>query len=69
MREWLKNIREEKGLTQDQFADFLGIPPTTYAMIEQGNRNPSVRRAMMMSKTLNCEWTLFFEKQVRDTSI
>lgn len=38
MRENLKNIRKEKGLTQQQVADELGISLRYYQKIEQGSR-------------------------------
>lgn len=38
MRENLKNARKEKGLTQQQVADHLGISLVYYQKIEQGSR-------------------------------
>lgn len=38
MRENLKNARKEKGLTQQQVADQLGISLVYYQKIEQGSR-------------------------------
>lgn len=36
----IKEIRHEKGLTQAQFADLLGISTSTVAMYEVGERMP-----------------------------
>lgn len=38
MREKLKNARKEKGLTQQQVADHLGVSLVYYQKIEQGSR-------------------------------
>lgn len=38
MRENLKNARKEKGLTQQQVADHIGISLVYYQKIEQGSR-------------------------------
>lgn len=38
MRENLKRARKEKGLTQQQMADKLGISQRYYQKIEQGSR-------------------------------
>lgn len=40
MREELVQLREEKKLTQQQVADYLGITRAAYAMYEAGKRNP-----------------------------
>ncbi|MBE7090502.1 MAG: helix-turn-helix transcriptional regulator [Clostridiales bacterium] len=38
----LKELREEKGLSQKQVAELLGLPISTYANWEQGRREPSI---------------------------
>lgn len=38
MRETLKSARKEKGLTQQEVADHLGISLVYYQKIEQGSR-------------------------------
>lgn len=38
MRETLRRVRKEKGLTQQQVADLLGISLVYYQKIEQGSR-------------------------------
>lgn len=44
MRENLKYVREEKGLTQQQVADHVGISLRYYQNIEQGSRNGNISR-------------------------
>jgi len=38
MRENLKSVRKEKGLTQQAVADYLGVSLVYYQKIEQGTR-------------------------------
>ncbi len=38
----LKDLREEKGLSQKQVAELLQLPISTYANWEQGRREPSI---------------------------
>lgn len=40
-RDWLINIRKQKGMTQKELADALGISINTLAKIEQGQRSGS----------------------------
>ncbi|MEN2466720.1 helix-turn-helix transcriptional regulator [Ornithinibacillus sp. JPR2-1] len=61
MRKWLKEIRESKGLTQEQVAILSGISRSHYTHIEQGNKTPSVEVAKSIAKTLKFNWVLFFE--------
>lgn len=67
MRIWLKKIREENGLTQQDVAELADVERTTYASIEQGRRNPSVVNAMRIASVLDFEWTIFDDK-VREKS-
>lgn len=61
MREWLISKRNKLSLTQEKVASKAGIARTTYAMIEQNNRTPSVNVAKRIAKVLDVDWTLFFE--------
>lgn len=63
MADWLLKIRLEKQLTQEQIADLIGIPRTTYSSIEQGRRQPSVKNAMRIASVLQFDWTLFFKEE------
>lgn len=67
MREWLKSKRLEAGLTQEEVAEKAGIARTTYAMIEQGERDPSVSVAAKIAGALKFKWTVFFEGKVHET--
>lgn len=67
-REWLKRHRLNKGLTQKDVAAKAKIARTTYASIEQGERNAGVQTAKAIAKVLDFNWTLFFDDQVRVSS-
>ena len=61
MRLWLLKKRKHKEKTQDYIACKARISRSMYAMIESGERNPSVPVAKNIAKVLNFDWTLFFE--------
>lgn len=61
MRKWLKEIRDAKGLTQEQVAILSNISRSHYTHIEQGTKTPSVDVAKRIAKQLGFEWTIFFE--------
>lgn len=67
-RKWLKEIREEKNMTQLEFAELLNIPVTTYASWEQGARNPSPDKAKEVAIILGIDWTIFFERGLLEMS-
>ena len=56
----LKDIRIEKGLTQQELADECDVNRTTITNIENGIINPSVQLAKKLGKILGFDWTLFF---------
>jgi putative transcriptional regulator len=57
----LKEKREEKGFTQQQLADEVGVWRSTIAMIETGINKPSVPLAQKIGLILEFNWTEFFE--------
>ncbi|MED5046474.1 helix-turn-helix transcriptional regulator [Bacillus amyloliquefaciens] len=69
VRDWLKQIRLSQNLTQKQVADRAGIARTTYASIEQGERNAGVPTAKAIAQVLGFHWTLFFDEELRVSSI
>lgn len=60
MRGWLKELRTNKGLTQQNVADRSKIERSYYTMIEAGNRTPSVQVAKDIALVIGFDWTLFF---------
>lgn len=60
-REWLKQIRISKGMTQTDVAVKGGFARSYYTMVEIGSRTPSVNMAKQIGEILGFDWTLFFE--------
>lgn len=50
----LKDLREAKGLTQEQLAESCGVKRNTISMIEIGVNKPSFDLALKLAKALNC---------------
>ena len=48
----LKEIRQEKGLTQKQVADYIGCYPCAYSRYETGEREPSIYILKQLSRFL-----------------
>lgn len=57
----LKNIRTEKGLSQQQLADMVGVSRNTISSIEVGQFNPTAKLALILSIALDIKFEeLFF---------
>lgn len=67
MRTWLTDLRKKKNMSQVEFANVLGIAPTTLSGYELGRRDPSVAQAKLMASKLDIDWTIFFASKIRDT--
>jgi putative transcriptional regulator len=61
LRIWLKSFRNKRKLTQEEVAKLCDISRSFYTHIEIGTKTPSVDVAKKIAKTLEFEWTLFFE--------
>lgn len=62
MRSWLKKLRHESNLTQEQLAKMVGISRTMITEIENGNANPSVKVAKTIAAVLDFNWTRFYDE-------
>lgn len=62
MREWLKDIRKNKGIEVETISIECGISQSYYSLIETGKRNPSVILAQRIGNLLDFEWTRFYNK-------
>lgn len=59
-RDWLKEIRLSKGLTQVEVADQVEISLRFYQMIEQGVKTPSIKNAMKIGDLLEFDFIKLF---------
>ena len=60
-RSWMKKLRREHNMTQEQLAKAVGVSRTTITEIENGNANPSVAKAKKIAAVLGFNWVKFFE--------
>ena len=48
----LKQFRTSRKMTQKEFANYLGIPRTTYSSYERGYRKPSIERQRFIESAI-----------------
>jgi putative transcriptional regulator len=65
-REWLKDLRKEKGLTVRAIAPLLACSWTHYSDIENGRRNPSIDLAVRMAKFFGIDVTAIILERVKN---
>lgn len=49
----LRDVREQKGLSQKEVAEKIGVAKSTYSLYESGNREPNVQTIKKISDVLN----------------
>ena len=59
----LKKARTDKGITQQELADKIGVVRQTISNIECGFTRPSVEVAKLISAELGIDWTEFFDEE------
>lgn len=59
--ERLRAAREQRGFTQQQVADFMGIDKSTYCGYETGKRQPDVPKIKQLSKALGVSGDVLLE--------
>ncbi|GER75010.1 helix-turn-helix transcriptional regulator [Weizmannia acidilactici] len=64
MRDWLKQLRKSKKLTQEQVASCSFIDRSYYSQIENGKRNPSPDVAINIAKVLDFNPLCFFKDEL-----
>lgn len=60
----LREIRIEKGFTQKELAEAVGLGTTTITNYERDFRKISVPVAVALGEVLDVEWTVFFDADV-----
>lgn len=53
MKNRLRELREERGLTQEELAKALGVTRQTIIAIEKGKYDPSLRLAFKIARLFN----------------
>ena len=69
LREWLREFREGKKMSQEEVGQATGLKQSSYSMIEIGERNPSVEAAKKIAAVLEFDWTKFYEDEREPTAI
>jgi len=62
IHEKIRTIRQSKGLTQDYVAGRIGIDTVNYGRIERGQAKLSIDRFVEITKILEVNPSMFFEK-------
>ena len=65
MRQWLKELREQSGLSQCSVAEKSVISQNYYSAIETGERGKplNVDVAKKIAEALHFDWTRFYENE------
>ena len=57
----IKNLRKEKGLSQEKFALSIDMDRTYYASVENGKRNISIINIVKIAKGLEVDLEILFK--------
>jgi len=57
----LRELRQAKGLAQDQLAIKAGLNPSYVGFIERGERNPTLQTIWKLAQALRVDLKEFFE--------
>ena len=60
--DFLERLRKERGLTQVQLANRLGITQGTLALYETGKLNPKIETVKKIAKALNVGWSMLCDE-------
>ena len=63
-----RDIRLQKGMTQQELADAVGVSRQTISLIERGDYSPSVTLALTIAKVcgLSVEDVFYLEEEAND---
>lgn len=55
----LKQARKEKGLSQEELANLIGLKVGTVSKYEQGDRTPGIGKLQLIANALDCDTSRF----------
>ena len=55
----LKQARKEKGLSQEELANLIGLKVGTISKYEQGDRTPGIGKIQLIANVLGCDTSRF----------
>ncbi len=65
----IKDVRNRKGVTQEQLSESVGISPKYLSSIERGKENPTLNTLLKLVRSLDVNLDEFFSNiQVEDPS-
>lgn len=66
MKNRIEQIRKERGIRQDEFANLMGVSRQTISSLETGRYNPSIFLAYKIAKffELTIEEVFIFEEEI-----
>lgn len=65
----IKNIRKQKGLTQNEFASLCGITQTYLSQIESNSKEPNLSTLRVISEKLNVPLPILFFQSMTDEDV
>lgn len=67
--QFIKERREELGLTQQVLADQIGVMPATLSLYESGNRNPDLNRLAVIADKLHVPMATLLDIEIPEADI
>lgn len=62
----IKQLRKEKGLSQQQLADMIGYKVGTISKYEQGDRTPPYSVLLLLAQALECNVTVLADTSIEE---
>lgn len=62
----LREMREQRGMTQAKLASMVGVTQVAISLIETGERRPSVQMAKKIASVLNIAWPDLYADEIEE---